>query len=126
MRVIRDTDKEETELFATDRFEWERIVRRVQMPGTTKLLALVLATYADKDGTRVRPGVERLALVMCCNEKTVDRAFKTLRHLGLVKLTKRGNRHAKEADEYRLTIPSTLLSQPMLNPEETELSGGHE
>ena len=104
-----------------DRFEWERIVRRVQMPSGTKYLALTMATYADQDGTRVHPGVELLARVMCVSEKTVDRSLKVLRELGLVTLAKRGNRHVKQADEYRLTAPA-LLVDLMLDPEE---SAGH-
>lgn len=101
-----------------DRFEWERIVKRVQMPSGAKFLALMLATYADQDGTRVRPGVERLARVMCVSEPTVKRSLSTLRNLGLVERTKQGNRYAKLADEYRLTVPSTLFDQPMLDPDE--------
>lgn len=112
------------QLVPVDRFEWERVVRRVQTHSTTKYLALVMATYADQDGSRIRPGVERLALVMCVSEKTVKRAFAELRALGLVERTKQGNRHRGLADEYRLTVPSTLLDEPMLNPDETAVSGG--
>lgn len=107
-----------------DRFEWERIVRRVQMHSTTKFLALMLATYADQDGTRVRPGVEKLVLVMCVSEKTVKRALSDLRDIGLIQRTKQGNRHAGMADEYRLVCPSNLMDRPMLSPEE-EKSTGH-
>lgn len=106
-----------------DRFEWERIVRRVRMPSSAKFLALTMATYADQDGTRVRPGIERLALVMCVSEKTVDRGMSTLRELGLVKLTKRGNRHANQSDEYRLTAPASILDRPILDPDESVASG---
>src|SRR5437879_1725471 len=39
------------------RFEWERILRRAVMPLRVKFLAFVLASYADADGSNVRPGV---------------------------------------------------------------------
>lgn len=113
------------ELVPVDRFEWERIVRRVQMPSGTKYLALMLATYADQDGSRIRPGVERLALVMCVTDRTVKRSLSALRELGLIERTKQGNRHAGLADTYRLTVPSTVLDEPMLSPDETAVSGGH-
>ncbi len=106
-----------------DRFEWERIVRRVQMNSGTKYLALMIGTYADRDGSRIRPGVERLSLVMCVTDRTVKRSLSALRDLGLIKLTKKGNRHIGQADEYRLTLPSTLLDEPMLTPDETAQSG---
>ncbi|WP_378735368.1 helix-turn-helix domain-containing protein [Nocardia brasiliensis] len=113
------------QMVPVDRFEWERIARRVQMHSTTKYLALMMATYADADGSRIRPGVERLALVMCVSEKTVKRAFADLRALGLIERTKQGNRHRGLADEYRLTVPSTLLDEALLDPDETAVSGGH-
>lgn len=124
-RRVVDSITGARELVPVDRFEWERVVRRVQMHSTTKFLALVMATYADPDGSRIRPGVERLALVMCVSEKTVKRAFSDLRGLGLVERTKQGNRHAGLADTYRLTVPSTVLNEPMLDPDETGISGGH-
>ncbi|MFI9507548.1 hypothetical protein [Nocardia sp. NPDC052566] len=112
-------------LLPVDRFEWERLVRRIEMDKTAKYLGLMLATYAERDGTRVRPGVERLALVTCMSEPTVKRALSALRALGLIERTRRGNRHAGLADEYRLTVPSNLLDHPMLDPDESTISGDH-
>lgn len=109
-----------------DRFEWERIVRRVQISSSTMLLALTLATYADSNGSRIRPGVDRLARVMCVSAPTVKRAFAELRRLGLVQQTKKGNRYASHADEYRLTVPSDMPDYPMLDPDECEMSGDHQ
>lgn len=100
------------------RFEWERIIRRLTIPSQQKYLALVLATYADPDGSRVRPGVKRLARVMSLTERTVVRSLNPLRELGLLERTKKGNRYAEESDEYRLTVPLNLLDLPMLSPDE--------
>ncbi|WP_157376133.1 hypothetical protein [Allokutzneria albata] len=49
-------DHDEVELLPASRFEWERIIRRARLTKPVKLVALLLATYADPDGTRVRPG----------------------------------------------------------------------
>lgn len=107
-----------------DKDEWIRVMRRVRMASGTKYLGLMMATYADFDGTRVFPGVERLALVMGVSEKTVKRALSDLRGLGMVERVKQGNRHAGKADEYRLTTPVDLSGCLMLDPEEEEMSGG--
>lgn len=125
MVSVEGTFVDVSDRIPVDRFEWERVLRRVQMPSGAKFLALMMATYADQNGSRVRPGVERLARVMCMSEPTVKRSLSTLRDLGLIERTKQGNRHAGLADEYRLTVPSTLLDHPMLDPDETAISGDH-
>jgi hypothetical protein len=40
-----------------DRYEWERLVRRCRLPATTKLVAAMMAHYANRDGSRIYPGV---------------------------------------------------------------------
>ncbi|MFC9838958.1 helix-turn-helix domain-containing protein [Rhodococcus sp. NPDC127530] len=106
------------ELSPVGRFEWERIIRRVKMPASTKHLALTLATYADSDGSRIWPGNERLARVMCVSTSTVERGLKRLRSRGFLQRTKQGNKYAHQADEHRLTVPSTLLEFDLLPPDE--------
>lgn len=108
------------ELEPCGRFEWERIIRRLDIPPQQKYLALMLSTYADADGTRVRPGTKRLARVMGSTERTVIRSLNPLREWGLLQRTKKGNRHSGQVDEYRLTVPATLLDLPMLPPDEGE------
>jgi hypothetical protein len=103
-----------------DRFEWERWLRRVKMPAPLKYLGAIAAQYGDADGSNVRPGVERLARVMCISERTVKRSLSDLRDWGFLQRTKQGNRHAKQADVYRLTVPSNLMDLPMLDPDEKE------
>lgn len=125
MASIEDAVGALPDVMPVERFEWERIIRRVQMDKGAKYLALMMATYADFDGSRVLPGVERLSLVMCVGTATVKRGLAVLRELGFIERTKQGNRHAGLADEYRLTVPSSLLSFPMLPPEETTKSGDH-
>ncbi|WP_330253068.1 helix-turn-helix domain-containing protein [Nocardia sp. NBC_00565] len=101
-----------------DRYEWERWLRRTLMPAPLKYLGLMAATYGNQDGTEVRPGVGRLARVMCVSERTVKRSLSDLREYGFLERTKQGNRHAKHADTYRLTVPSDVLELPILDPDE--------
>lgn len=114
------------ELLPCDMFEWQRVVRRIEMHTTTKLLALVLSTYANANGSHIIPGTERLVLVTCTSKATVARHLELLRSMGLIERVKQGNRHAKHSDEYRLTLPPNVLDLPMLGPDDQPKSGAHQ
>ncbi|WP_400158703.1 helix-turn-helix domain-containing protein [Arthrobacter sp. BPSS-3] len=99
--------------------------RAIIKPPSVKLLGLVMATYANSDGTRIRPGQRRLANVMGTSISTVERGQRVLESLGFVEMTYKGHsagrgRPGGYASEYRLTIPSDLLDRiPMLEPDES-------
>lgn len=102
-----------------NRYEWERVVRRIVMPLNTKLTSMTLATYANPDGTRVRPGAKVLGGIIGESEKSAYRHLSVIRdQLGLLELTKRGGGRggAGHASEYRLTIPPDLLDRAELLP----------
>lgn len=104
-----------------DPFEWRRIVRRCRLGATTKHVASVLADYANPDGTRVRPGNERLVAVTELGEKTVRRGLDKLRSVGLILRVFEGSKQGRRglADEYRLTVPDNLSERvEMLAPDE--------
>lgn len=95
---------------AIDRNEWEGIMRRIKAPQSSiQHVALTMATFADPDGTRVFPGVKLLVMITRYTKATVSRAVKWLREAGFILLVKRGNRHAEESDEYRLSTPWNIL-----------------
>lgn len=113
------------EVHGSARYEWERIVRRVLMPGSAKCVALAMATYANADGTSIYPGNERLSAVTCHGDKTVRRALAWLRSGYLIERTREGSRGGRGgfADEYRLTIPSDLLTRHnLLSPDESPVT----
>lgn len=97
----------------TGRFEWERIVRRIRMPKPVKLAALVLATYADPDGSRVRPGMEVLAAVTGDSERNAKRIVNVLRSMRLIEQVSRGGGRGGrgKAATYQLVIPTDLLER---------------
>ncbi|MFF0816614.1 hypothetical protein ACFYVR_15905 [Rhodococcus sp. NPDC003318] len=101
-----------------DRFDWERVVRRVSMPSGVKFVALALATYADGDGSRIRPSNARLAAVLEKSERTVERGMSWLVSAGFVSITAHRNRHAGLATEYRLSLPSDVLDRVVLDVED--------
>jgi hypothetical protein len=107
------------------RFEWERILRRIQVSvPSVKLVGFAMATYANADGTKIRPGQKRLAAVLGTSEMTVRRGQGELEVIGMLEMIFKGHSLGRGqsggyASEYRLTVPSDLLERvPMLDPEE--------
>jgi hypothetical protein len=108
------------------RFEWERVLRRASLPPATKLVGFVLATYANKTGGSIRPGVQRLVDVTRQSRRTVMRALEHLRKVGLVERTFKGSSGGRRAlaDEYRLTCPVDLLDRmDLLTPNDQVPTG---
>ncbi len=106
------------------RYEWERWIRRCCLPASTKLVALVMATYAARDGSRIFPGVARLAATTGLSERTVRTALGNLREVGLIERVYPGGRRGQMAfaDVHRLAIPADLMDRvPMLNPDEDKV-----
>lgn len=113
----------EVKKYVITRFDWERLVRRIVMPSSlksTKLVALMMATYADADGSSIYPSVERLADVCQLGRSTVSNALKWLRDDALLihrhhHGSNKGGR--KLADVYQLCRPDdwedrfTLLAE---------------
>lgn len=99
------------------RFEWERIVRRVIMPERVKFLALLLATFADGDGSRIRPGLDQAAAMAGKSKATLKRNLAILRNdFGLLEEVSRGG--GGRASEYRLVVPEDLLDRlELLDPD---------
>jgi hypothetical protein len=107
------------------RFEWERILRRIRVSApSVKLVGFTMATYADADGGRVRPGQSRLAAVMGTSISTVRRGQSELEDIGMLDMVVKGRSFGRGhigafASEYRLSIPSDLLEAvPMLDADE--------
>lgn len=92
---------------AIGRYEWERIVRRVKMNPSEKLVALTIATYGSQDGTSIYPGVAKLAAVTGLSGKSVRAALAKLRSLGVIRRTREGSHEGRRglADEYELRRP---------------------
>lgn len=113
------------------RFDWERIIRRCRLGfydgpakdpkrwvphSTTQHVALTLATYADLDGTRVRPSMGLVALVCGIDERKARACVKHLRAVGLLALVTPARSPGRsggpgKAAEYRMSVPDDLLSR---------------
>jgi hypothetical protein len=110
------------------RFDWERIIRRIddeRVPFHLKGFAFLLASYGDSDGTNIRPGDPRLMAVTGKSSATVRRWRDTLIHLGLIEMQHRGGGtgQSARASMYRLTVPDDLLEAiGLLDPDERPTS----
>ncbi|RSD21978.1 hypothetical protein [Amycolatopsis eburnea] len=123
--VLSDNDGAPTPV---GRFEWERILRRIAMPDALARLAFTLATYADADGSRVRPGVDQLAADTDKAPRSVKRLLAELRDgYGLIaQISRGGGRNGKgRAAEYRLVFPADLLERVELSPLPTVSGATH-
>jgi hypothetical protein len=90
--------------------QWLSAVRRARLGRTTTAVAVMLSTWANPDGTRVRPGLARLAVSCEITYNVAQTSTATLRALGLIRMTyKATGRHG--ADEYRLTLPPDLADR---------------
>lgn len=65
-----------------------------------------MATRANMDGTRVFPGVARLARETGWSERTVSTGLRRLEASGFVVKVRKGNSRAGKADEYQLVMPT--------------------
>ena len=76
---------------AINRYEWERIMRRVRFGAPmTKYVGMVLAQYANTDGSNAFPSQDKLARVCEVSEKTVRTALGELRERGLIVRDRKG------------------------------------
>lgn len=106
------------------RFEWERVIKKCTFKQqSTKLVALLLATYASEDGSSVRPGRERLSIVAGLSPKHVSTQLGKLEDLGLIFKIHSGSSYGRRgglASVYSLSIPSKLYELYQEDPSELE------
>jgi hypothetical protein len=100
------------EVWFTGSYEWLRLLRRADLKPTTKLVAFDLASYANPDGKRVRPGEERVARDLDLTERAVRTHMAILRDLGMLTRIK-GHGRGHRADEYWLSWPFDTARVPM-------------
>jgi hypothetical protein len=105
-----------------DRYEWERILRRCVLPQPVKSVAAHAAQYANRDGTRIYPGVARLAAVTCLSERSVRDALEVLRQIRVLTRTRKGSSLGRQAmtDEHKMTRPVEIERYVhLLDPDES-------
>lgn len=84
------------------------------VPWPTKSFGLLLASYADKNGTNVHPGEEHLARVTGLTARSVRLHLTALRETYyLIERTDRGSASGRRAlaDDYRLVMPDDVTTR---------------
>lgn len=99
--------------------EWTDFVRRARLGRTVKGVALLLATFADSDGSRVFPGIARIAVTAEVDYTTAKRALGTLVKAGLLERVRSRTGKNGRSDEYRLCFAEEGLRwMKVLSPDE--------
>lgn len=96
---------------------WLPLVRGARIPLELKAAALIFASYANADGTSVICSTARLAVDLDTDLRTAARRLKWMRDVGLIEMTKRGNRRRGHADEYRLTAIPEVTNKHLETPD---------
>ncbi|RBQ05173.1 hypothetical protein DQE82_26875 [Micromonospora sp. LHW51205] len=104
------TVREWTDLLARIRFGTVKVAGKTITGRVIKAVGYRAANYADADGSRVRPGLPRLAVDLEIDHGTAKRAVQVIVRAGLLRLVRAGARPGL-ADEYQLTIPNDLLDR---------------
>ena len=94
---------------SANKWEWEQALKdRSRKEGMTpgcQHVALLMSTYADGDGTKIRPSAQKLVDVSGKSRASVHEALRYLRNAGWVHQVSRGAGATRRASVYRLTIP---------------------
>ena len=73
-----------------NRFDWERLIRELELPLTVKCAAYALATYVNGDGRNAHPGVANLMKATGMSRASVLRALSALENEGFVIVRSQG------------------------------------
>ena len=95
--------------------QWRSAVLNSDLSATQKLCLLVLAEWADSDGTNCRPAMETIARKASVNEKSVRRAMDAAAPLGWFGRQHRRSRKGWKQFEYTLLIPLAADSMSCRN-----------
>lgn len=91
---------------AVDRAKWTRTVRGRLGHPTRVGVGLALAGYGNQDGTRCRPGTDRLAADLQTSTRTIERVLAALDNAGWITRSNPGETGRGWAIEWQLTIPA--------------------
>jgi hypothetical protein len=96
------------------RFEWERLIRELDLPLTVKCAAYALATYVNGDGRNAHPGVQNLMKATGMSRASILRALSALELEGFIVVRSQGGSKGVprgHASVYELSTPGTALGR---------------
>lgn len=97
--------------------QWNALVRRARIGRDYKAAALTMSSYANAEGGDIRLSVARYAVDLEVSYSTARRYLRWLQAVGLLEMTRAGNRRRGTASEYRLILsPDILETLDVLTP----------
>lgn len=99
--------REWTNILGRVRFGKQKVNGKTVSATTIKAVGMRLSVYGNPDGTRVRPGIARIAVDLESTHTTVRNCVTVLERVGLLRLVHPGTR--VRAAEYRLAIGAELM-----------------
>ena len=97
------------------RFEWERLIRELELPSAMKLTGYALATYVNGDGSNAHPGIPGLAKATGLHRATVMRTLAQMEEAGFIKAVFRGGAKGTgrgKSTVYELAVPDPKGREP--------------
>jgi hypothetical protein len=101
-----------TNLLGRIRFGKQQVAGKTLSGLVIKAVAGRLSSYADRDGSRVRPGIARIAIDLETSHTTVRNAITVLERVGLLRLEVKASR--RQAAVYQLVISAGLIEEAVL------------
>lgn len=97
--------------------QWNALIRRARIGRDYKVAALTMSSYANAEGEEIRLSVARYAVDLEVSYSTARRYLRWLQKVGLLEMTRAGNRRKQTASEYRLILgPDVLEDLDVLTP----------
>ncbi|MFD1547058.1 hypothetical protein [Nonomuraea guangzhouensis] len=97
-------------------YDWLRTWRYVVVQPSVKHVGLAAATFSNKRGLQVFPGVKRLMAITGHSKPSVIDALATMRYLGFLWRRSCGQgSESGHADEYQLCLPRSQEHLPMVD-----------
>ena len=87
--------------------QWRLTVLDAGLEGADQRVAITMGRYANPDGSSAYPGVVRLAAEAHASTRSVCRALKRMRELGIAVRVSRSDRRIGRADMYKLIISTS-------------------
>jgi DNA-binding transcriptional MocR family regulator len=114
-RIPKTTPNLRTLRVVDNSYEWLRTWRYVIVRPPVKNVGFAIATFANKQGEQVFPGVRRLMSITGHSKSTVIEALATMRWMGFLfrKVSNQGSSSGL-SDEYQLCLPIDLSHIPMI------------
>lgn len=95
-------------------YDWLRTWRYAIVQPSVKHVGFAAATFSNRRGRQVFPGVKRLMTITGLSKPAVIKSLRLMRQLGfLYRLSCAQGSNSGKADEYQLCVPWTLRHVPM-------------